>query len=410
MSSRTVVSAELGDQRDADARGDEALDRARSRRSRTRSAASKPARAQARRSISRLHSQSAARRSTASSARSARRRLRLLRERVVGRRARGNSGSSSRWTCSIDSPPGTLDVVGDSKVSARSSSPLLQLRQRRPRARPATATARPRDGAARNVGDRERHQRRAGRLERRPCAAGRRAGRRSPRARPRPRRAGARIASAWRTSASPGLGQADAARAALDERRPGLALERGDLLRDGGLREGERLRRGGERAAAGRPRAGRACGGRRASAATYTRPCKSSFELIRPASSHWISHRSPARPFQEHAMTTTAVHSPSSVADPSRPWLRRRRARPPRRAGLPAPARAARCSWPRPTARSSPRSRSTTARVIADPFCPPPALVALLELRAGRRRAAARAPRPGRARCGLRPAPRARTA
>jgi len=41
----------------------------------------------------------------------------------------------------------------------------------------------------------------------------------------------------------------DAARAALHERRAGLALERGDLLRDGGLRERQRLGRRGERAA-----------------------------------------------------------------------------------------------------------------------------------------------------------------
>ena len=46
-----------------------------------------------------------------------------------------------------------------------------------------------------------------------------------------------------------GLGQADAARVALDERAAGLALERGDLLRDGGLREGEGLGGGAERAA-----------------------------------------------------------------------------------------------------------------------------------------------------------------
>ena len=47
------------------------------------------------------------------------------------------------------------------------------------------------------------------------------------------------------------VGEADAAHAALDERRAGLALERGDLLRDGRLGEGQRLRGGGERAALG---------------------------------------------------------------------------------------------------------------------------------------------------------------
>ena len=48
-----------------------------------------------------------------------------------------------------------------------------------------------------------------------------------------------------------GVGQPDAARAALDEHGAGLALERGDLLGDGGLGEGERLGRGGERAPEG---------------------------------------------------------------------------------------------------------------------------------------------------------------
>ncbi len=48
-----------------------------------------------------------------------------------------------------------------------------------------------------------------------------------------------------------GLGQADAAGAALDEHGAGLALQRGDLLGDGGLGEGEGLGRGGERATGG---------------------------------------------------------------------------------------------------------------------------------------------------------------
>jgi hypothetical protein len=45
------------------------------------------------------------------------------------------------------------------------------------------------------------------------------------------------------------LGQADPARVALDERAAGFALERGDLLRDGGLCEGEGLGGGAERPA-----------------------------------------------------------------------------------------------------------------------------------------------------------------
>ena len=47
------------------------------------------------------------------------------------------------------------------------------------------------------------------------------------------------------------VGEPHAARAALDEHGAGLALERGDLLGDGGLREGERVGGGGERAPEG---------------------------------------------------------------------------------------------------------------------------------------------------------------
>jgi hypothetical protein len=40
---------------------------------------------------------------------------------------------------------------------------------------------------------------------------------------------------------APGVGQAHATRAAVEQRRPRLALERGDLLRDAGLGVGEGL-------------------------------------------------------------------------------------------------------------------------------------------------------------------------
>jgi len=46
-----------------------------------------------------------------------------------------------------------------------------------------------------------------------------------------------------------GLGQPDAAALAVEQRDAGLALERGELLRDRGRREGERPRGGGDRPA-----------------------------------------------------------------------------------------------------------------------------------------------------------------
>ncbi len=49
----------------------------------------------------------------------------------------------------------------------------------------------------------------------------------------------------------PGLGQGEPARAAVEQRRADLALERGDLLGDRGLRQGEGLGRARERGAPG---------------------------------------------------------------------------------------------------------------------------------------------------------------
>ena len=112
--------------------------------------------------------------------------------------------------------------------------------------------------------DRQRHERRGGarkaarrrRPPRRPAIASSSASASASRA---------RIASAWPTSASPASVSRTPRALRWTSVVPGLALERGDLLGDGGLREGERLGGGGERARVRRPRAARACGGRQAS-------------------------------------------------------------------------------------------------------------------------------------------------
>ena len=59
----------------------------------------------------------------------------------------------------------------------------------------------------------------------------------------------AMIASAWRTTASPASVRRTPRALRCTSVVPGLALERGDLLGDGGLGEGERLGGGRERAA-----------------------------------------------------------------------------------------------------------------------------------------------------------------
>ena len=145
--------------------------------------------------------------------------------------------------------------------------------------------------------DGERHQRRAGRLEgghaQAPAAqAGDRLELRLGLGQPAEDRLGVADQRAAR------VGEADAAHAALDERRPGLALERGDLLRDGGLGERQGLGGGGERAALGDlaqdPHAADVKHQR-----AYTQPVEASFELIRPIR-HIEAHTRRRRAFQEH--------------------------------------------------------------------------------------------------------------
>ena len=57
------------------------------------------------------------------------------------------------------------------------------------------------------------------------------------------------MASACSTRPRPGVGEAEPAPVALQQRHAGLALKRGELLGHGGRRVGERLRDGGHRAA-----------------------------------------------------------------------------------------------------------------------------------------------------------------
>ena len=130
------------------------------------------------------------------------------------------------------------------KPSTRSSSPLLSCGSVSSGS-PSVIDSSIAGVLGAEVGDRERHQRRAGRLEGgHPQAPAAQAGDRL------------ELRLGLGQAAEHGVGvaherlarlrQAHAARAALHEDRAGLALERGDLLRDGGLGEGEGLRGGGE--------------------------------------------------------------------------------------------------------------------------------------------------------------------
>ena len=176
--------------------------------------------------------------------------------------SRTNSGSSSTCRCSS---PSCRPASRPGPSAARCPSPALQ------RAHPVLGLGedhRQLDGrvALAEARDGQRHERRARGREGGDAQRGRRAGRRSPRARPR-RRRGAR---GWRRRAARAPRPASVRRTprgvALDERGARLALERGDLLRDGGLRVGEGLGAAEKEPWAATSRAGRAGGGRRASA------------------------------------------------------------------------------------------------------------------------------------------------
>ena len=128
-------------------------------------------------------------------------------------------------------------------------------------------------------GDRERHQRRGGGLEgREPQAAAAQPGDRLQLGLSLGQAGEDRVGVADQRLA--GLRQPDPARVALDERAAGFALERGDLLRDGGLREGEGLGRGAENEP--RTATSRSTRMRRTSSIsrTYTTARKRSFELM----------------------------------------------------------------------------------------------------------------------------------
>ena len=238
------------DQRDADARRDEALHGlvvvALERRVRLESGrqarAHDVARARARRR--RLHPVLIAQVGE---------RQRRLRQRAGARRAaRRASGPRAA------SPSAARSRAARARRGTRTAA---RGRTRRPVAAARSPPARPRASVSdtsgwrrRKLADRERHQRRAGRRERGdPQTAAADAENRG-RDRPRPPRPGRRSPPRARRASRPPAVARHPAAVADDERRPGLRFEPRDGLRDGRLRVGERLRGGRERAPRDRPR------------------------------------------------------------------------------------------------------------------------------------------------------------
>ena len=150
----------------------------------------------------------------------------------------------------------------------------------------------------------------------------------------------ARIASVRATSRAAGLGQPHPAAVAVEQRDAGLALQRGELLRDGGRREGERAGGGRDRAAAGDLA--------QDAHAAHVERAEGGAGWATAIVSSSLRQRG-SRP--SLVLTTTAV----------RPWSR---ARPPRASPSPPPS----CSGAPPSRRSAPRwstSAPATCRCCA---------------------------------------------
>ena len=246
MSSRTHRQRELGDQRDAHAGRDQALDglvvvaleAPRSARSRPRGSC---ARRDAR---------------TGSSARSAPRLRRrgppggcscLVGERVLARERQVHRVLEQLHARHVRRQRASRRRT---RTAARGRARRRAGAARSPRARPRRASARPRGRRRGRWRSRAASASRP-RSGRTPSAAARRAGPAIAASAASAASSRARIPSACPTSVWPAAVRRDAARVALEQRHPGFGLERRDLLGDRRLRVGQRLGGGRERAAVG---------------------------------------------------------------------------------------------------------------------------------------------------------------
>ena len=185
-----------------------------------------------------------------------------------------------------------------------------------------------------------------------------------------------RMPSAWRTTASPASvsrtprALRSTSTAPASRSSAAICCEIADWVNDSDSAAAEKEPR---RATSRRTRMRRTS----SISATYTRYAQRSFVLM--GDDGRTCSQSPNPPQGAHH-----AEPRSNRRHPSRPWLRRRRAR----AASPSSTRSARspatCCWPSRTASSSPPSPAT--RVIADPFRSTADLVALLRVRAGRSR------------------------